>query len=135
MPPLQGYATTDVVDTEIVAAYAAANQRVPGVAAAPGWTSIGSFFLPKTVKARLDVIAISSDPALAVTARLYDPATGIPVSGSNASAASLTGVDTRLLGGVISLAGNQVWGIEVQAVGSAATSSFVTVRTAGLVSP
>lgn len=135
MPPLQGYATTDVVDTEIVAAYAAANQRVPGVATAPGWTSIGSFFLPKTVKARLDVIAISSDPALAVTARLYDPATGIPVSGSNASAASLTGVDTRLLGGVIQLAGNQLWGIEVQAVGATGDTKYAVVRTAGLVSP
>lgn len=135
MPPLQGYAVTPAVDAEIVAAYAASNQKIPGVVTGPGWTAIGTFYLPKTVQCLLDVIALTTDPALAFSARLYDPVTGVPVSGSVASAASMTAVDTRLLSGVITLQGNKIWGLEAQAVGATGDGEYAVVRTAGLVSP
>lgn len=132
---LQGYALTVEIDTEIVSAYAACNQTVLGVVAAPGWMSLGAFFLPKDVSARLDAIVLSMDPALVVTVRLYDPTTGAPISGSSASAPSLPASETRLLSAVIALAGNKIYGIEAQAVGATGDGHNIIVRTTGLVAP
>jgi hypothetical protein len=135
MSELQGYALNAESATEIVCAYAASRQSVPAVLAAPGWFVVGSFYLPKTVKARLDVIAGLSALGLTGTARLYDPATGVdaPVSGSDVS---ITNLDSaRALGGVVTLTGNKVYLIQVQVVGATGGDKFGTVYTAALAAP
>jgi hypothetical protein len=130
----QGYALTEKVDTEIVSAYAASQQNVPGVNAAPGWFKIGSFYLPKNLKrTRLEMIGHVSFAGLVATARLYDPTTGVdaPVSGSDAVLSSLS--DARVLSGSFELVGNRSYLIMAQCVGSSGPSKFAVVNTASLV--
>lgn len=132
---LQGYLLQAEVDTEVVCAYAASQQQVPAVAAAPGWYKIGAFYLPKDLKCRLDVIAFVSAVGLTGTARLYDPTAGTdaPVSGSDISFTNLT--DARSLSGSFSLVGNRTYLIQVQGVGAAGPTKFVVLNTASLVGP
>jgi hypothetical protein len=132
MSELQGYALNAETATEIVCAYAATRQTVPAVLAAPGWFLVGSFYLPLTVKGRLEVIAGLSAAGLTGTARLYDPAPGVdaPVAGSDVS---FTAQDlTRVLGGVVQLTGAKVYWILAQVVGAAGADKFGIVSTSSL---
>jgi hypothetical protein len=135
MSELQGYSLNAESATEIVCAYAASLSQVPAVLAAPGWFVVGSFYLPKTVKARLDVIAALSAAGLTGTARLYDPTPGVdaPVSGSDVS---FTAQDsTRVLGGVVTLTGNKVYLIQAQVTGATGGDKYGTIYTAALAAP
>jgi len=129
----QGYMLTEEVDTEIVSAYAAALQKVPAVAAAPGWFKVGAFYLPKRLaKTCLEVIANVSAAGLAGTARLYDPTLGVeaPVSGSDV-AFSATDVG-RFLSGSFTLEGARTYWILAQVVGATGSDKFGIVDTASL---
>ncbi len=131
-----GYALTTEFETEIVSAYAASMQEVPGVAAAPGWFVVGSFYLPKTLdKVRLEVIALVSAVGLTGTARLYDPTLGVdaPVVGSEAI---FTGQDlARFFSGIVALTGNRTYWMQAQVVGAAGVDKWGTVATANLLGP
>lgn len=130
---LKGYGLTTEIETEIVSAYAAALQHVPAVTAAPGWFAVGSFFLPKSVQARLEIIGGLSAVGLVGAARLYDPTPGVdaPVSGSDVA---ITGTDAaRYLSGAASLVGGRVYTVQVQVTGATGGDKFGTVQTASLV--
>lgn len=133
---VSGYLLQAQVDTEVVCAYAAALQKVPAVAAAPGWFVCGSFFMPKNAAVRLEVIASVSNAALVGTARLYDPSTGVeaPVSGSDVAFTSSTG-GALSRSGAFALEGNKVYYVLAQVVGAAGPDKFGTVETASLAGP
>lgn len=130
MSRLGSYATQTEVDTEIVCAYAAAQQDIPAVASAPGWYTFAEFFLNKTVACRLEIIANVSASGLAGTCRFYDPVADAPVAGSEVSFSSLTSV--RALSSALNLTGNQRYMIQCQCVGAAGVDKFATVQTASL---
>lgn len=125
---LKGYALQEEINTEIVSAYAASQADVPAVVSAPGWYTIAEFFLPKTVRCCLEVIASVSAGGLIGTCRLYDPTSGVdaPVSGSDVSF-SATASD-RYRSGAIELAGNRRYMIQCQCVGALGVDKFATVQ-------
>ena len=129
---LNGYALQTEINTEIVSAYAASQQDIPAVLAAPGWYTFAEFYLGKTVKCRLELIASVSHVSLAGTARLYDPTLGIdaPVSGTDTPFASLT--SDRFLSGIVTLTGLRRYLIQAQCVGAVGLDKFATVQTASL---
>lgn len=129
---LGNYMLQPEADTEIVCAYAAAQQDIPAVAAAPGWYSFAEFFLPKTVTGRLEVIGFVSAGGLVATCRLYDPdpAVDAAVSASLVSFSSLT--SGRYLSSAVQLTGNKRYMIQCQCVGATGADKFATVKTASL---
>jgi hypothetical protein len=133
MPGLRGYSLQQEVDTEIVSAYAAASQSFPAVAAAPGWFVLGSFFLPKTVKTRLEFIGNLSSASISGEVKIVDSTTGLDVSGSLIAFTLLT--EVRYLSGVFEVLGQTPYSIVAQATGAAGGDKFFSVRTASLVGP
>lgn len=132
---LQGYGLTQTVDSEIVAAYAAAQSSVPAVGIEPGWVTVGAFMLPKLVTARLEVIAFVSDGSLTGVARLWstvaDPQA--EVSGSRAGFSSV-GLDETVRSGSFEIPPGRYL-VQAQIVGGTGTSKFGVVHTASLVGP
>lgn len=128
----QGYALTTEVDTEIVSAYAAALQKIPAVVSGPGWFKAGSFYLPKSIRCRLEALGSVSAGGLVATARLYDPTgTDAPVSGSDVSFSGLS--TDRYLSGGFDLTGNRTYFVLVQVVGATGSDKFGVLDTASLV--
>lgn len=133
MPGLRGYALQQEIDTEIVSAYAASRDTFPSVLSGEGWFIVGAFYLWKTVATRLEILAALSHTSLAGTARLIDPTTGDPISGSQVA---FTGQSTAVFrsGSFELLGGKQYW-IAAQAVGSVGSDRFGLISTASLIGP
>jgi hypothetical protein len=123
-----GHALEPADTVEVVAAYSAPKKQIPAVATTPGWRVVGSFFLPRTVKARLDMIASVSASGLTCRARLLDLATNAPVSGSTATTTSQT--PARALSGIVSLTGNRSYQIQVECTGATGDDKFADFETA-----
>lgn len=115
---------------EVIAAYSASNQQIPGVAAAPAWVVIGAFYMPMTSDVRLEAIASVSDAGLVLTCRLFDVDGAAPVSGSDTPATSST-VDGRMLSGAFALPGGKVYQVQAQCIGNSGESAII--RSASLV--
>lgn len=115
---------------EVVAAYSAPQTVVPAVSATPGWHVIGTFFLPKTVTARLDALIQVSKADLVVRVRLFDLHTLSPVSGFTSSTGSLLPV--RALSPVAELTGNRRYQIQAECIGTPADDAFGVVSTASI---
>jgi hypothetical protein len=108
-------------------------QTVAAVASAPGWVTVGAFYLPITLSAvRLEAIGLVSAGGLTGTVRLYDPTTGTdaPVSGSDAQFTDTS--STRATSGVFSLTGHRHYLLQAQVVGAVGADKFGIVETAGL---
>jgi len=131
MSGLSGYGLLVDSTVEVVAAYAAAAQNVPAVEEEPGWYQIGAFYLPKTVPARLEVIACVSDASLVGYCRLYDVEDGEPVAASVVRFTTLA-VGQRAFSSPCELTGNRVYLMQMQVVGDVGEEFFGFLQTASL---
>jgi hypothetical protein len=127
----QGFALEEASKLEVITAFAAAQQSIPAVEEAPGWYVVGSFWLPKSCQARLDVAGSVSAEGLALTLRLFDVAEAAAVSGSTASTQAIT-PSTRFLSGKLDLPGQRMYQIQAQCVGAVGDDKFGIVNTASL---
>ncbi len=128
----QGFALETADTLEVIAAYSGPRTVIPAIAGDPssvsGWYVVGSFYLPRSCDARLDIIAVVSNPLLISRSRLFDMSTLAEVSGSRAIASPILPV--RLLSGVCSLVGTHMYQIQSDCVlptGSVADTDFSVV--------
>lgn len=133
---MQGFALTTASSLEIISAYAATNTVIRAVAATPGWTVVGAFYLPKSASARIDALMMVSDASLTCRVRLYDATAGAIAAASRVvpgyvTTQSLTAV--RQLGPVVSLTGGHLYQFQAEVTGDAGDEFFGMVPTATLV--
>lgn len=129
---LQGYATQEQADSEIICAYSAPEKAIASVAVAPGWVTVGTFFLTKTInRVRFEMICSVSDLGIVASARIIDPKTLEVLTGSTFV---LVGdlLIARSLSPIFPMQGQQLYAFQAQGVGPAGT---LFVNTAGLVGP
>lgn len=116
--------------TEVVAAYSMPQTLVPAVATTPGWHVGGTFYLPLTVKCRLDALIQVSDGAVTANVRLFDLTALAPVSGMAVTSTSAT--PERKLSPVVTLTGNRRYQIQVEALGTPGDDAYAVVSTASI---
>jgi hypothetical protein len=116
---------------EVIAAYSAPQTVVPAVSASPGWHVIGTFFLPKTVRARLDALIQVSQDGVTARVRLFDLQTLAPVSGVQVQSTST--LPERKLSPLAELTGNRRYQIQAEAVAAAPDEeTFAVISTASI---
>jgi len=115
---------------DVVAAYSAPQTVIPAVATTPGWYVVGHFYLPKSVRARLDMIMQVSGAGLSVNARLFDMQALAPVTSAACSSTSLTA--ERKLSPPVNLTGNRRYQIQVECIGTPADDAFALVSTGSI---
>src|SRR5690606_41415316 len=69
---MSGFAVEKASSAEVVAAWTVPQSVVTAVNSAPGWGSIGEYYLPKSVTARLDLVGLVSADDLTLHMRLWD---------------------------------------------------------------
>ncbi len=116
-----GFAVEKAATVEVVAAWVAPETVVSAVAAAPGWSLLGEYYLPKSCTARLDVVGLVSSAGLTLTTRLWDTTDKAAVNGSVAITAT---APTRALGTAVQLLGDRTYQVHVQCVGAAGDDKF-----------
>jgi hypothetical protein len=112
---------------EIISAYTATNQQLPAVPAEPGWYVVGTFYLPISARARLEIIGSVSDAGLTLRGRIFDMTDGAEISGSHAETSSV--LDDRETSGFVDLTGGRVYQIQAEVIGP---SGFGCVKSATL---
>ena len=112
---------------EIISAYAASAQPIPAVPSSPGWFVVGSLYLPVSSPAQLEAIGFAL-PGVAMHVRLFDLTGTSPVTGSVVTIN--TPIDTRVLSGILQLAGNRTYQIQAEAIGP---TGFAMLKSAQLV--
>lgn len=110
-----GYGVEDATTTQVVAAWVVPPSNVQAVAVSPGWCSLGSYYLPRSCMARLDVVHFVTDSGLTSRVRLFDQTAGTVVSGSTSSTAL---APERTLGGIVELTGGHVYQVQAECTGS-----------------
>ncbi len=126
---MEGYGLTKADSFEVVSAYASSRAEVPGVAASPGWTVIGSFHLPLDGDARLDVLGFVSSGGLTARVRLFDLTSLVPVPGEVVVSALST---TRTLGPRVTLSGGRNYQIQAECTGATGADKFAVIETVSL---
>jgi hypothetical protein len=129
----QGFALESAASVEVIAAYSAPQIQIPAVSESPGWRVVGAFYLPKSAKCRLDILALVSDPSLTLHARLYELKTGTQganqvVTGALVQTQSI--VPKRSLSSVVSLVGNRNYQIHIEVTGGAGEGLFGLIHNA-----
>lgn len=125
---MSGFAVEKVETLEVVAAWTAPQTVVTAVAAAPGWVSIGEYFLPKPVEsAFLELVGLVSANGLTLHLRLWDTASGTPVNGA---VSTTSRSPARVVGERVSLQGARTYQVQAQCVGAAGDDKFGVVQTA-----
>ena len=108
---------------EVISAYAAAMAQIPVVPATPGWYVVGAFYLPISVRAKLEAIGLVSVAGSELHVRLVDAATATPVSGSDVTITSST-VDVRAVSGAVDLEGGKVYQFQAEAIGASGVGNM-----------
>jgi hypothetical protein len=124
---MSGFALEKAGTVEVVAAWTVPQRVITAVAVAPGWNSLGEFYLPKSCDAKLDVVAFVAASGLTFTARLWDTTAKAAVNGSVSTTSQ---APTRLLGETVTLTGDRTYQLQVQCVGSAGDNKFGIVSAA-----
>ena len=127
MNGLQGFAVEEATKYEVLSAWTVPATVVPGVASGTGWQTLGEYYLPGDVDARLDCTGLVSASGLTMTMRLWDTVTKQAVPGSVEISSQ---VPQRKLGPRVSLAGLQTYQVQVQVVGAAGDDKFGVVDSA-----
>lgn len=117
----RSFGNTSQEEVSLVADPAPTTRTIPGASVADVWWVIGSFFLPKSVQARMDAILSVSIGTLTVQVRLFDLEDNVVVSGSIASTSQLA--PTRAQSGIIELTGGRNYQIQAQCYRIGATDS------------
>ena len=123
--------TIDLTTTprvEVISAYTAPNQQVPAVDAESAWWAIGSFYVPVTARARLEVVGLLSSDSLAMQVRLFDMTAAAVVSGTQVELDATN--DQRALSGAVEVTGGHTYQFQAQVL---AASGFGVVKSATLV--
>lgn len=115
-------------------------QRVQAVAVTPGWTVVGGFIwissrVPPTMPVTLELIVAPSTIALTVHARIVDSLTLTPVPSSliTVGAGSITDQFATGSDMTADLVEETLYQIQVECVGGALSTDFVTVRSGSVV--
>lgn len=124
---MSGYAVEPANTVEVVAAWAVPQSVVTAVGAAPGWTSLGEYFLPKNCVAQLELVGLVSSAGLTLTLRLWDVTNKAPVNGA---ASTTSQAPVRVLGTKVELTGNRTYQVQAQCVGSVGIDKFGVVQSA-----
>lgn len=124
---MSGFAVEGADSVEVVAAWTVPPSVITAVASGTGWMSLGQYYLPKSVTAKLDMVGQVSAAGLTLTARLWDVTDKLPVNGA-ISTTSLAPV--RVLGDQVNLTGGRTYQVQVQCVGAAGDDKFGVIGAA-----
>jgi hypothetical protein len=124
---VKGIGIKSTATIEVLSAYSAPQLQIDSVAATPGWTVVGDFYMELTETIRLELIGCVSGPGLTMRTRLFDMVALTPVAGTEASITETT--DVRRLSPMFELPGGRLYQIQVEVTGDAG-DSFGVVRAA-----
>lgn len=110
---MTGYAVEPVDTVEVVAAWCVPLSTVQAVSSAPGWKSLGEYFLPKGCIAQLEVVGLVSSVGLEMTVRLWDVTAKAPANGAVTTQST---APVRVLGSKVELLGNRTYQVQAQCV-------------------
>lgn len=124
----QGHALEEADTTQVVAAFNAAHRHILAVSSEPGWYVLGTFFLPQSCQATLEIQGCVSDPSLTLKARLFDMSTAQGVSGCLVSGNPLT--VTRMRSGLVNLTGARSYQVQAECLGGVDDGLFAVISDA-----
>lgn len=125
---MQSIATTTGARVEVISAYAATNQTVDAVDEVSAWNVIGSFYLPLTTSARVELVGLVSGAPLVLSMRLFDLTAAAPVSGTTVAVDGTA--EERAVSGTVQLQGGRIYQFQAEVLGA---SGFGVVKNATLV--
>ena len=111
---MTGFAVERAASVEVIAAWTVPRKNVTAAPSASAvWTSLGSYDLPRTTDAMLDVVGLVSHTDTTLEVRLWDEVTKAAI---NTLLSFTERVPTRKLGTILTLQGGRLYQVQARAI-------------------